>query len=174
MNWLDNWLKSDNCALNVAYLMAQRLEEPRGVGFRNSTPGYRSFGSWRLRAHESGQLTPVQLEFVFPPSWMSAPPLTHCNAPFLRRERDWHCSKDGWLCIGLPDEWRDTFEKEKQANSDPVRLMDIALTWSLASADSLISRHLYAARYGIEKWPAEWDQWEHFEAGRAAYRKQQK
>jgi hypothetical protein len=168
-----NWLESKNCALNVAVMLMQRLKEPRGVGCLGGKPPYWVHGFWELRAHEMNQRARVPLQFAIQTDWMSRPPLSRSRADFIRRETNWHCSKEGWLCIGLPDEWKDTLADETKADGDAKRLMDIAVTWALASTDSLVSRHLYAARYGIDAWPDEWDQWAHFEAGREEYRRQQ-
>lgn len=168
-----SWLESKNCALNLAVMLMQRLQEPRGICCSSGRPPYRVHGFWDLRAHELNRTAKVPLEFLVHTEWLRTPPQSRSTADFIRRETNWHCSKDGWLCIGLPDEWNDTLRHEADTDNCPRRLMDIAVTWTLASTDSLIARHLYAARYGITRWPDEWDQWAHFEAGRQEYRKQQ-
>jgi hypothetical protein len=167
-----NWLESKNCALNFAAMLMQRLQEPRGFDCTRGQPPYMVHGHWSLRAHELNQRATVPLQIAIRPDWMLRPPRSYSSADFVRREADWHCFSDGWFCIALPDEWRDTLAKEAKADGDPRRLLDIAATWTLASTDSLISRHLYAARYGITKWPDEWEQWGHAQAGIDEYRNQ--
>lgn len=167
-----NWLESKNCALNLAVALMHRLQEPRGFVCAGGQLPYRVHGFWELRAHELNQTAKVPLEFAVHTDWMRRPPRSYSSAKFVRREADWHCFSDGWFCIALPDEWRDTMAGEAASDKDPRRLMDIAATWTLASTDSLISRHLYAARYDITKWPEEWDQWAHAEAGKREYQNQ--
>lgn len=167
-----NWLETRHYALNLAMILMQRLDEPRGFGSQKGNSPYRVSGHWALRSHRIQRHITVPVEFVVDHAWLSHPPAARTSAAFIKREIDWHCSKDGWLCVGLPDEWRDELAGEAlHPGTTPEELMDMAATWSLASTDSLISRHLIAARYGIKEWPDEWAQWAHFEEGREEYRR---
>lgn len=167
-----SYLHSEHYALNFAVALMQRLDEPRGFGRNGSSFPFFVSGRWALRSHQLQSEVSVPLEFGISCKWMSSPPLVRSSAAFIRREIDWHCSGSGLLCIGLPEEWKDEFEfMLQQRMLAPEELLDVAATWTLASTDSLISRHLLGARYGLKKWPREWAQWAHFEEGRRAYRR---
>lgn len=167
-------------ALNLAALIMQRLEPPHGVGIirahRPHCPvvGYKAHGQWALRAHGERGKVKVAIEFDVSFDWLARPPSVRVKAPFIRKEADWHVNANGTLCNILVDQWEDHFKEAKAGGSSIMELLDFAATWSLASSDSLISRHLIAARESLLKWPSDWEQWSHFQAGRDEYRRSKK
>lgn len=122
-------------------------------------------GCLPLREHgESGE-TQVGVTFRIDVNWMKSSPLVSTNAPFLRAERDWHVPMKPFLCHELDLEWQWKLKDLWKSGAEPETIVAIGSAWCLRNVDSLLTRHLHGYRYGIVKWPKEWDQWSHGQTG---------
>ena len=156
-----------------------RLSMPHNFGERElSVVGMKLRAWWTsgvlpLRAHGENGTTMSRVSVVVRPEWLEMPPTVTAHEPFIRREADWHAYVDGSLCYVLKDEWRDRLGKLMTKNAEDISLaMDYALTWMVAATDSLVTRHLLGARYGIVNWPPEWDAYAHGDEGVEEYRRE--
>jgi len=167
--------------LTLAGELHGRLQSPRTLGplrawngLKQDQLGWAVTGHWNLRTHGEDGRTRVWLAIEISGHWFSDPPRVRTNASFLRRVEDWHAYSDGGLCHILLEEWVSRFaEMEKLQFPLPV-LVDHAATWTLAAADSLITRHLHAHTAGIIDWPHVWTDWSHGDEGVRQFREEEK
>jgi len=101
-------------------------------------------------------------------------PVVYCSAPWLKCGADWHISSNGWLCWELPNLWEDRIGKLEAEKVESGALTQYAATWCMNSVISLLCRHWYAHRHGIEQWPPEWKHWGHYNEGVLEYERQKR
>jgi hypothetical protein len=65
------------------------------------------------------------------------------------------------LCYVLARQWKARLKLLRDEGRDINTLIDHAVSWALASIDSMLVRHLIGFRLKIPKWPAEWADWAH-------------
>lgn len=122
-------------------------------------------GRLLLREHgETGETT-VGISLLVPPEWMAFLPIVSTDAPFLRKELDWHVPFENVLCYSQNAEWSWKLAElwEKEADADEI--LEFASCWCIRNIDSLITRHLHGHRHGITKWPKQWGEWAHGKKG---------
>lgn len=152
-----------------------RLAEPKSFGqyrpgLKSSFVYWRVAGSLALQEHGENGSTLAKLSIHVHPQWLQVPPRVTVREEYLRREEDWHASKDGAICYVLDKAWADWLTQYFwSTGADCDRAVDAASTWCLASVDSLVSRHLLAHRHRIDKWPKDWPDYSHRELGVQEY-----
>ena len=122
-------------------------------------------GSLRLREHGETGETKVGVTFRIDSNWMKSPPLVSTDAAFLRAEHDWHVPLRPFLCHELDLEWQWKLEELWKSGIEPETIIAISSAWCVRNVDSLLTRHLHGHRYGIVKWPKEWEHWGHGRTG---------
>lgn len=102
---------------------------------------------------------------------LARPPKVFCQAPWIRRELDWHFippgmgHKRGHFCWVLSHEWLAYFH-DGPGFSAPLQMQtQDAAIWLVSAMKLMLDRHLISQRFGIEKWPEEWPQYSHGRAG---------
>ena len=101
-------------------------------------------------------------------------PMVYCPAPWLKSGMDWHTGSDGWLCWGLPQQWRDKISALEKQNVSYQVLMKYAATWCIDSVISLLCRQWYAYRNELTEWPPEWKYWDHGQKGVLQYEREKR
>jgi hypothetical protein len=162
--------------LTFAGALYNRLSPPRSIGLQPLVPDWKKTlanptwnvvqlrGQLALREHGEDGRTKAEVRLLVTPDWTARLPFAFNNEKFLRREIDWHSSKDGLLCYAQDGEWRWKLgQLWNTADSD--QFIDLTSNWCIRNLDSLLTRHLHGHRYGLTKWPREWDQWSHHEKG---------
>jgi hypothetical protein len=128
-----------------------------------------------LKAHGETGTVKCHIGIFAGADWLEVPPIVQTESGFIKRDIDWHAYSDGRLCCILQQEWNDRLSKTlRKSNFDIAFVMDFAATWLLASTDSLITRHLIAARHGIDRWPPEWSAYGHGEIGVKEYERERR
>jgi hypothetical protein len=111
--------------------------------------------------------------------WRRTAPALRCGARWIRRPEDsllradWHINSDESLCYVLDAEWRDCLA-DIEAKHGPDFTINAAALYCVNSARWLLYRHLQAYRRKLKKWPKEWPQWPHYEAGVIEYIRQKR
>jgi len=79
---------------------------------------------------------------------------------WVRSGDEWHANDDGLLCIDLDARWSH-YMMEALSSCGEDFAVHYAATWCLRSTINLLQRHLLAFREDLERWPAEWNYWDH-------------
>lgn len=162
--------------LTFAGALQEKLCNPRTVGLypyhndpfkalRDPQVVLSTRGKLPLSEHGEKGETVVGISVYVLPEWMARLPVVSTDAPFLRRERDWHVPVANILCYSQDAEWSWKLDELWNQEADADEIIEFAASWCIRNADSLITRHLHGHRYGIAKWPKQWGQWGHGEAG---------
>lgn len=156
-------------AYHLATKIYSQLLEPRSLGLPTEHVSVgRVSGVLNLSCHSEITEANAVCRFEISPDWMNRPPRVVCGEVWVRRNIDWHVFKDSALCYVLDDEWRDQMEIFRK-DCDLQDLEDIAVFWCLRNVRALLYKHRQAADLGIERWPSQWDFWEHGDRGRQDY-----
>lgn len=102
----------------------------------------------------------LPLSFVLPPSPLVNHPRVTSDAPWLRREADWHVHSSGALCWTYPQYYCEVIN-ELRCHLDEAALLETAACWCVSKSAELVERHLIADRSGLKTWPTEWEAWPH-------------
>lgn len=162
--------------LTFAGALHNQLCEPRSIRLRPKHSNFHEAlanpltfvevsGRLPLREHGETGETLVGIQILVKPDWMESLPFVLTDAPFLRRELDWHVPKGNALCYCMDQEWRWKLAELWDNSNSSVAFINFSGAWCLRNVDSLVTRHLHGHRYGISKWPSRWGQWSHFEKG---------
>ncbi|HOC54730.1 MAG TPA: hypothetical protein PLV05_01960 [Verrucomicrobiota bacterium] len=166
-------------ALTLTATIFERLTAPKAVGV--GVPGlpltqapnapvlYRAEGCLPLKTHREVGDTIVSVRILVPNEWTTIPPVAYSSAPFIRKEPDWHVQADGSLCHVLPDHWAWEMNQCWEQTLDIGYVIETAAAWCLLNVDSLVTRHLHGHRFGLTKWPKQWEQWGHGPRGVAEF-----
>jgi hypothetical protein len=95
-------------------------------------------------------------------------PRVRCHERWLKHGADWHRFTDGCICVELPTRW----EANVTAVSDIWTTPEAALyaaEYLISSARWLLTRHKYADEKRLTRWPPNWPQWLHGDAGFRQY-----
>lgn len=156
--------------------LQEKLCSPRSVGLGSAHNNWRNAlrdpqtvtkAEGMLLLHEHGERgeTAVGVSILVPPRWMYRLPVVSTDAPFLRRELDWHVPASNLLCYSQDTEWCWKLDELWDRNADADEIIEFSASWCLRNVDSLITRHLHGSRYAITKWPKQWGQWGHGKIG---------
>jgi hypothetical protein len=102
---------------------------------------------------------------------LARPPKVFCQAPWVRRDLDWHFipagmgHKRGHFCWVLSHEWLGYFHGGRGASAPLDMQVQDAAIWLVSAMRLMLDRHHLSHRFGIEKWPEEWPQYSHGAAG---------
>lgn len=123
--------------------------------------------------HESGE-TKIRIEMDGNPQ--GNPPKVFCDAPWIRREIDWHfvppgCGhKRGHFCWVLAPEWEDYFHTGPGAGCPlEMRTQDAAI-WLVSAMALMLDRHRVGTELGLMDWPETWLDYSHGAKGLREYR----
>ena len=116
----------------------------------------------------------ARCRFTLNEKWRGVMPMVECNSPWVKRlvdepslypgfefgNPDWHINRNGSLCWEYLPHWRDEVLKTELKEGRTAVLL-FAVTWMIHSVKWLLYRHHYATLNGIEKWPKDWEFWDH-------------
>jgi len=132
-----------------------------------------SHSPWRLRGlREEGRAVMsfegdipvgdlcVRLSFSSRQDWRKYSPAVYCDAPWIKREIQWHAPSDGSMCWVFEPYWC-AMLKECSSVLTESELREMAAYWCVAGAADLVGKHHLADAHGIKDWPKEWDDWAH-------------
>jgi hypothetical protein len=108
-------------------------------------------------------------EFVVQPDFAERKPDVYCRDSWIKGDWDWHANSSGWICYELPDRWFDLVSNVVKEQGE-ARGAQFAAEWCLHSTRWLLYRHYIASAQSIRKWPKDWPQWSHGDAGVREYR----
>jgi len=93
--------------------------------------------------------------------WLRRMPRVTCQESWVKQgQPDWHVDKNGGLCFEFTLHWMQELTAMIETYSiGPTA--DYAVAWLLNSSRSLLNRHLFAFRNGIQQWPRGWTFWPH-------------
>ncbi len=106
--------------------------------------------------------------FVISYDWSIRLPEVYCDAHWIRKARDWHAGKNGYLCYELPKRWHDYIGNVIQKNGRATAAR-YAAAWCMHSTRWLLFRHRFAYENNITEWPKAWPAWAHDEKGVTEY-----
>lgn len=162
--------------LTFAGALEEKLCGPRSVCFcpynndwrkalRHPEAALKVEGRLPLCQHGETGETIVGVSIFVLSEWMANLPVVLTDAPFLRKERDWHVPAGSVLCYSQDAEWNWKLDELWDRGADANEIINFATSWCIRNVDSLVTRHLHGYRHGITKWPKQWSQWGHGEAG---------
>lgn len=122
-------------------------------------------GRMRLCEHSETGNVEVGVRFLVSADWLSSLPIAFCDAHFIRQEVDWHIPAPARLCYAQDGEWAWQMDELWKGDASSDALIEAGSAWCIRNVDSLVTRHLHGSRYGISRWPREWGQWSHGDAG---------
>jgi|GEM_PF-2966028 len=102
--------------------------------------------------HLRGEYLPLRIKVN--QGWRKTPLDVWCDLPWIIRDEDWHCYKDGRLCWVHPDEWRVFFEYNEH-------WVQHAALYFLRNTHYVLERHMIARIYNIPRWLETWDAYLH-------------
>ena len=146
-------------------IRCQPLRQELHQALTNPTPLVVVTGTLPLCQHGETGETEVGVTLTILSDWMRSSPIVATDATFLRAERDWHVPLKPYICHELDEEWRWKLDELWESGTDSNNIIALSSAWCIRNIDSLITRHLHGYRYGIAKWPKQWGQWSHGDAG---------
>lgn len=128
-------------------------------------------GELPLTEHSEKGETVARVKIYVRDDWMEYSPLAFTDAPFIRPEKDWHIPLPNMLCYCQDSEWSWIASNLWGGYVGSDLIVATMTKYCIRNIDSLITRHLYAHRHGIRKWPKEWNQWSHGDDGAREFAK---
>lgn len=146
---------------NLAYRIIERLEGFPLVSEHRPNAKISIRGRLNLSHQEYRTKKAALCTFEVDHTWTEIPPRVICHEPWIKRgDPDWHIHYDGELCFELPIRWKRQVTEIVELHTDGTAA-EYACNWLLNSARSLLSRHLFASRNAIARWPTAWEYWAH-------------
>lgn len=124
--------------------------------------------------HHQNSTTKVVIEIDGSP--LSRPPKVFCEAPWIRRNIDWHFippgfgHKRGHFCWVLALEWEEYFRKGDGSQCPLVMQVQDAAIWLVSAIRLMLDRHRIADQLDLVEWPTLWEQYSHGWEGVREYR----
>ncbi len=128
-------------------------------------------GELKLVENGAPQNSKARCSFMISPKWTEHRPKVLCNEHWVKKEVDWHiykpwhdkyiyCHIDNSICYQYWWEWGCCISSVTNELGQKAAI-EAALAMLLNYPADLLWKHKLAYRYGITKWPKEWDQWGH-------------
>jgi hypothetical protein len=155
-------------AQNLGYRICSKLD---GFPHRNENQEKQQIwitGSLALASDEFFTKAKAKCEFYVDAHWPEKPPVVWCKEPWVKHGAQWHIDRTGLLCWEQYLNWRDSIRSVIE-EATIGNAAEYGTTWLIRSIRSLLNRHLFAHRAGIEAWRKEWDYWAHEQAGEKQY-----
>ena len=166
-------------AASLASEIARRIGTGADVGPGAKPGSFWAGGALALTEHGEDGRTTARVRVDIPNTWLRRPPMVTAFARFVRQHPDWHASKGSFplpwaasLCYVLEHEWKWFFAELTLAQPDPAVWLQCGAIWIVRNTNSLLSRHLIAERYHLQRWCERWDAWAHYEAGSKEFHEQ--
>jgi hypothetical protein len=105
---------------------------------------------------------------IYTEDWHVNMPIVFPEAPWIKKDPDWHMYDNGALCYELDVRWHETLSNIWHKDGASIAA-HTAAQWLTESAGLLLGRHYYASLTGIKKWPTEWADWKHGNEGVRQY-----
>jgi hypothetical protein len=146
---------------NLAYRIVERLDGFSKLIEDRNRKEIRVTGYLPLADEEFATKKKALCVFDVNAQWVCKIPEVMCLEPWVTRKLpEWHADEYGRLCFEFNLNW----ERKLPVMVEHYTLgltADYATKWLLNSTRSLLNRHLFAFRNGINAWPKCWDYWAH-------------